>query len=53
MSVHLSYVSVLGSFNSDSMTVAVHEQNVYLVEPGKVSVRTFQVRNYFADMVLQ
>ena len=35
-----------GSFNSDAIKVAVHEQNVYLLEPGNVSIRTFQVRNF-------
>ena len=33
----------LGSFNSDSAVVVVHEQSVYTVEPGKIHVRTFQV----------
>eukprot|EP00794_Sanderia_malayensis_P006805 gene6805-7574_t len=37
-----SFVRAAGSFNSDSVTVAVHEQNIYLTEPGKVSVCTFQ-----------
>ena len=33
----------VGSFISDAMSVAVYEQNVYLLESGKVSIRTFQV----------
>ena len=35
--------SPLGTFDSDSPVVVVHEQSVYTVEPGKIQVRTFQV----------
>eukprot|EP00795_Rhopilema_esculentum_P000551 gene551-10237_t len=37
-----SFVRVAGTFNSDATTVSVFEQNVYLLEPGKISIRTFQ-----------
>jgi len=37
-----SFVRAAGSFISDAMSVAVYEQNVYLLESGKVSIRTFQ-----------
>ena len=32
-----------GDFSSDSVVVASYEQSLYLIEPGKISVRTFQV----------
>ena len=38
--------SFLGTFNSESRKIALHEQNLYLIESGKVTVRTFQVVNF-------
>lgn len=37
-----SLVRSAGSFNSDAQKMALHELNVYLIEPEKVTVRTFQ-----------
>ncbi|XP_044159279.1 intraflagellar transport protein 140 homolog isoform X3 [Bufo gargarizans] len=31
-----------GSFASDSLVLAIHEENIYTVEPGRVQIRTLQ-----------
>lgn len=37
------FVNVPGSFLCDSPVLAVHEENLYTVEPNRVQVRTWQV----------
>lgn len=33
-----------GTFTTEAMEVCLYEQNVYCIEPGKVQVRTHQVK---------
>lgn len=38
-------VNFIGAFATESMRLAIFDQNIYTVEPGKVQVRTFQVKS--------
>lgn len=39
-----SMVRAAGTFSCETHLVGLYEQNAYTIEPGKVQVRTFQVR---------
>jgi len=42
VSENKSMVRAAGTFNSDSQKIGIHEQNIYLLEAEKMTVRTFQ-----------
>ena len=43
-----SMIKAAGTFSCESSIMCIYEQNIYTLEPGKIQVRTFQVRKTYS-----